>query len=89
MSQSNPDELSPGMIGRYDQMEAIYGQHADAIGFFYAQLRKWNIREEYAIQLAARFQQHLEGLWTAQVSESALERILTENTEAKSAKGNA
>ncbi len=85
----NNEELTPGMSAHYDQMLATYGNFVDAVGFFYTQLRKWNIREEYAIQLAARFQQHLEGMWVAQASESALERILAESTESKSAKGNA
>lgn len=86
-----PDEsklpiLNDGMISKYDQMHATWGSYVDAIGYFYNELRRWNIREEYAIQLAAKFQQHIEFLLETEASTEAMDKMLSDREAKKSAK---
>ena len=88
-SPSNDDKtnkLSDGMLAKYDQMHASWGSYADAIGYFYNELRRWNIREEYAIQLAAKFQTHIEFLLETEASTEAMDKMLSDREAKKAAK---
>lgn len=74
------------MLSKYDQMHQGWGSYVDAIGYFYTELIKWNIREEYAIQLTARFQGHLEMMLETEASTEAIEKMLAKNDQSKQVK---
>ena len=59
MSEKEDYNLTPGMMSKYDQMQSQWGNIADAIGYFYQEMRRWGMSEGYAVQFAARFEDQI------------------------------